>query len=82
MVELRDSQIWESERCIIQIQAMGKSTFDFRGIIFEKKRDGTLNFVNILFNEKNRLIDFIKSLKMQEVKKRIITRKRDDNDKR
>jgi len=78
MQQLKDSQIWESERCIVQIQKMGKSTFDFRGIIFEKNSDGILKFNNVIYNEKNRLIDFINSLNMRAVKKKIITKERDN----
>ena len=77
--ELEDSQIWERERCVVQIQLMGKSSFDFRGVIFEKSKDGTLKFNNVLYNEKNRLIDFIKNLNMKVVKKKIIVKERDNN---
>lgn len=78
MQQLEDSQIWESKRCVIQIQKMGKSTFDFRGIIFEKNNDGNLRFNNVIYNEKNRLVDFIKSLNMKIIKKNIITEERDN----
>jgi len=76
MEKLKDSQIWESDKCIIQIQERGKAAFDFMAVIFEKKSDGSLKFNNILFNEKNRILNFIEHLNMQEVGKKIITRKR------
>jgi len=76
MIKLEDSQIWESDRCILQIQLAGKCCFDFKGIIFEKNKNGSLKFNNILFNEKDRLGDFIKGLNMKLTKKRIITKER------
>jgi len=76
MVKLEDSQIWESKKCIIQIQFAGKACFGFKGVIFEKTADDDLRFNNILFNDKNRLEDFIKNLNMKLVRKRIITRER------
>jgi len=78
MIKLEDSQIWESARCIIQIQLAGKDCFGFKGIIFEKDEDKSLKFNNVLFNEKNRLEDFIKDLNMKLTKKRIITKEREN----
>lgn len=80
MHKLEDSQIWESEKCIIQIQSLGKGIFDFKGIIFEKNKDEILRFNNVLYNEKNRLIEFIKSLNMKLVEKKIITKRKKKND--
>ena len=77
MINLEDSQVWECETGVIQVQSMGKAFGDFRGVIFSKKKCGSLHFVNILFNEKNRLVDFIASLNMQCVGKRIITKEND-----
>ena len=74
MYPLKDSQIWESDRCIVQIQSLGENIFDFRGIIFEKKKDGTLKFNNVIYNEKNRLVDFMISLNMKPAKKKIVTK--------
>lgn len=79
MLKLEDSQIWESARGIIQIQKMGRNCFDFRGIIFEKRKDGTLNFANILYNEKNRLVDFIEGLEMKKVTKKIIAKQKENS---
>lgn len=78
MIKLEDSQIWESDRCIIQIQSAGEYCFGFKGIIFEKDNNGSLKFNGILFNEKDRLGDFIKDLNMKLTKKRIITKEREN----
>lgn len=72
MIQLKDTQIWESEKGVICIQSSGKSCFDFKGVIFSKKNDGNLVFLNVIFNERNRLIKLIENLKMQEVNKKII----------
>lgn len=76
MVRLKDSQIWESERCVIQIQTRGKAVFDFMAVIFQKSNDGILTFNNVMYNEDNRIEKFIEHLKMKEVKKKIVTRKK------
>jgi len=77
MIKLEDSQVWECETGVIQVQAMGKAFGDFRGVIFSKKKSGSLHFLNIIFNEKNRLVDLIASLDMNCVGKRIITKEKD-----
>ena len=77
MIKLEDSQIWECETGVVQVQAMGKSFGDFRGIIFSKKKDGSIHYVSMMYNEKNRLIEFIKSLNMINADKRIITKEKD-----
>ena len=82
MITLEDAQIWECETCVIQVQSMGKSYIDFRGIIFSKSNDGSLRFVSMIYNEKNRLVNFILGLKMTISKKHIMTKERDINVKR
>jgi len=76
MIKLEDSQIWESDTGVVQVQAMGKSFGDFRGIIFSKKGDGSIHYVSMIFNEKNRLVDFIESLNMTNTGRSIITREK------
>lgn len=76
MIKLKESQIWESEHGVIQIQKMGKNSFNFRGIVFEKKNN-ILNFVTIVYNEKDRLVNFIESLNMKEVNKKLIVKQRE-----
>ncbi len=77
MINLEDSQVWECKTGVVQVQAMGKEFVDFRGIIFSKNKNGSLNFASILYNEKDRLVDFIESLNMKTLGKRIITKEDD-----
>ena len=79
MVQLKESQIWESDKCVIQIQKMGENCFSFRGIIFTKLNDLTLNFNNVIYNEKNRLVKFIENLNMKEVNKKLIVREKNES---
>jgi len=74
MIILKDCQIWECKTGVIQIQSMGKSFGDFRGIIFSKRKDGSLHFVNMVFNDKNRLINFIEGLNMEISEKHLVTK--------
>ncbi len=76
MLQLEDSQVWESDHCVVQIQSMGKKAFDFRGVIFSKNKSGMLKFTSVIYNEKNRLEKFILSLDMNPVEKKIITKER------
>jgi len=77
MIKLEDSQVWECETGVIQVQAMGKAFGDFRGVIFSRRKNGSLHFINIIYNEKNRLVDFIESLNMKSLEKRIIIKEKD-----
>ena len=74
MIKLKDSQIWESDRCVVQIQKKGKIAFDFMAVVFEKQDNGVLKFNNVLYNENDRIEKFITHLKMKEIKKRIVTK--------
>lgn len=77
MINLEDSQVWECETGVVQVQAMGKAFGDFRGIIFSKNKKGSLQFRYVTFNEKNRLVNLIESLNMKCIGKRIITKEKD-----
>lgn len=76
MIKLEDSQIWESDRCVIQVQVRGKAVFDFMAVIFQKNDDGILTFNNVMYNENNRIEKFIKHLNMNLVNKKIVTREK------
>ena len=43
-------------------------------IIFSKRKDGSLHFVNMVFNDKNRLINFIEGLNMEISEKHLVTK--------
>ena len=78
MIKLQDSQIWECETGVVQVQKMGKAFGDFRGIVFKKDADGAIHYVSMLYNEKDRLAEFIKSLNMKNTGKRIVTKEKAD----